>query len=151
MKNNLILFDLALLIICIFLFVLIIFKDKKLRDRLIYLEEKNRDRAYLDKTSKLDLDNSFIIDKITELELEILKLRTENKRMAHRYEDGQRLDGEKEDGANKNFKNILNYNFFEDRNRDIIKLYKAGRPKEDIAKSLNKSIREVEMIINLVK
>ncbi len=49
------------------------------------------------------------------------------------------------------FNHALNYQLFVSRNEDIIKLYNEGLGIDEIARTLNKSFREVEMIIKLVK
>ncbi|QUH26308.1 hypothetical protein [Serpentinicella alkaliphila] len=49
------------------------------------------------------------------------------------------------------FSNILNYSKFLSNNKDIIDRYKNNKSIEEIAKELNKSIREVEMVIKLIK
>ncbi|AOY77291.1 hypothetical protein [Clostridium formicaceticum] len=51
----------------------------------------------------------------------------------------------------EHFNHILNYNKFLQKNKDIIELYKETNNLEEIARKLNKSIREVEMVVKLVK
>jgi|GEM_PF-2297082 len=51
----------------------------------------------------------------------------------------------------KPFNHALNYQLFLNKNEDIIKLHLEGLTPEEIAKQLNKSFREVEMIIKLIK
>jgi len=51
----------------------------------------------------------------------------------------------------EDFGNLLNYNKFLQKNKDIITLLRKNKTAEDIAKELNKSIREVEMVLKLVK
>ncbi|SES68090.1 hypothetical protein SAMN05660297_00221 [Natronincola peptidivorans] len=55
------------------------------------------------------------------------------------------------DNHNDNFKHLLNYNKFLKKNNDIINLFKQNKNLEEIARELNKSIREVEMVVKLVK
>ncbi len=62
------------------------------------------------------------------------------------------LDGNKaSEETNQNFDNVLNYNQFLRKNKAIVDLYKHNKTPEEIAQTLNKSIREVEMIIRLIK
>ena len=51
----------------------------------------------------------------------------------------------------KPFNHALNYQLFLNKNEDIIKLHLEGLSPEVIARKLNKSFREVEMIIKLIK
>ncbi|AKL95451.1 hypothetical protein CACET_c20030 [Clostridium aceticum] len=56
-----------------------------------------------------------------------------------------------EDPQQEGFNHSLNYNKFVEKNKDIIDVYKENNNLEETAKILNKSIREVEMVIKLVK
>ncbi|KAB3535853.1 hypothetical protein F8154_04880 [Alkaliphilus pronyensis] len=49
------------------------------------------------------------------------------------------------------FNQKLNYNIFTQKNTDIIRLHQEGNSPDEIARKLNKSIREIEMVIKLVK
>lgn len=49
------------------------------------------------------------------------------------------------------FDQMLNYNRFTQKNQTIIDLYQSGKTTEDIARKLKKSVREVEMVIKLIK
>ncbi|MGV8146376.1 MAG: hypothetical protein ACLKAK_01840 [Alkaliphilus sp.] len=52
---------------------------------------------------------------------------------------------------NSSFNNTLKYQMFEKKNEKVIYLYKSGITVEEIAEKLNKSYREVEMIVKLLK
>lgn len=52
---------------------------------------------------------------------------------------------------NKDFKHILNYNQFVNKNKSIIDLFNQNKSSEEIAKLLDKSVREIEMVIKLIK
>ena len=67
------------------------------------------------------------------------------------YRKNNFLKSNGNDTDDNNFKQILNYNLFKEKNSAIIDLYKQGKPKEEIARILNKSIREIEMVISIVK
>ncbi len=49
------------------------------------------------------------------------------------------------------FDQLLNYNRFTKKNERIIQLYQSGETPESIARKLEKSLREVEMVIKLIK
>lgn len=53
--------------------------------------------------------------------------------------------------ADEPFDQLLNYNRFAKKNQRIIEMYQSGKSPEDIARNLGKSIREVEMVIKLIK
>ncbi len=144
MENNITLLNIVLAIISMLLFILLIFKEKKLNSKIDYFEEQSKGNMYF------TVDNKPISDRITKLELEILKLKKENSKIIQQYEKNKFLMG-KNNVDNNNFKQILNYNFFKEKNSAIIDMHKQGKPKEEIAKILNKSIREVEMVINIAK
>lgn len=61
------------------------------------------------------------------------------------------INSDDEENLTKNFKYLLNYNQFVNKNKDIIDLNKQNKSPEEIARLLNKSIREVEMVINLIR
>ncbi len=144
MENNITLLNIVLAIISMLLFILLIFKGKKLNSKIDYFEEQSKGNMYF------TVDNKPILDRITKLELEILKFKKENSKIIQQYEKNKFLMGKNNVGDN-NFKQILNYNFFKEKNSAIIDMHKQGKPKEEIAKILNKSIREVEMVINIAK
>ncbi len=52
---------------------------------------------------------------------------------------------------NNSFNNTFKYQLFEKKNEKVIELYKSGLEITTIAKRLNKSYREVEMIVKLLK
>lgn len=56
-----------------------------------------------------------------------------------------------EEGSAEGFEQLLNYTRFSQKNQQIIKLYQLGRTPEEIARDLGKSIREVEMVIKLIR
>ncbi|HZK56920.1 MAG TPA: hypothetical protein VFD17_01315, partial [Clostridia bacterium] len=131
----------------ILLLILIIFRERKSNSRINYHGKQNKKGVYPNNTSVTD--NKTIINKIAELEQEILKLGKENNRIVRQHEKNNFLIDEHD--TNNDFEQVLNYNLFKEKNSNIINLYRQGAPKEEIAKVLNKSIREVEMVINLTK
>lgn len=148
MENNIGLLNTTLVIILILSFILITLKEKKLHSRINYYGKQNEEKTCSNNISITD--NKIIIDKIAKLELEILQLKKENNRIIQQHEKNNFLTNE--DNLNDNsFKQVLNYNLFKEKNSAIIDLHRQGKPKEEIAKILNKSIRETEMVISLTK
>ncbi len=91
------------------------------------------------------------LEAVTE-ELEELKLKLEtlevNQRSLASVEEAKAIEAPQEEIP---FNHALNYQLFLNRNEDIIKLYNEGHGIDTIARTLNKSFREVEMIIKLSK
>lgn len=148
MKNKIILLSAISAVIPAILLIPIIFKQKKLNNEANYHKKQDNESIHYNNISMTDSET--IIEKITELELEILKLKKENNRIIQQYNRNNHLI-DNNNTSDNDFKQVLNYNFFKEKNGAVIDLYIQGKPKEEIAKTLNKSIREVEMVINLVK
>ncbi|HZJ77024.1 MAG TPA: hypothetical protein VFC70_04875 [Oscillospiraceae bacterium] len=144
MENNIALLNIILAMVSMLLFILLIFKEKKLNSKIDYFRKQSEGNMYL------SVDNKIILDKIAKLESDVLKLRGENSKIIRQYEKDNLLTG-KNDVSDNNFKQILNYNFFKEKNSDIIDMHKQGKSREEIARISNKSIREIEMIINIAK
>ncbi|WP_026476030.1 DUF6115 domain-containing protein [Alkaliphilus transvaalensis] len=90
-----------------------------------------------------------MIKGINALNQEIVSIKDELSRLRqlpHRVEESIDPNHQWE-----NFEHSLNYNLFMQKNKDIISLYQKGKSKEEIARSLNKSVREVEMVIKMIK
>jgi len=135
------------MIVLILLITLMIFKERKSGSRINCHGKQNNEEAH--PNDIFAINNKIVTDKIAELEQEILKLKKENNRTISQYEKNNSLTDEH--NTNNNFGQVLNHNLFKEKNSNIINLYKQGAPKKEIAKILNKSIREVEMVINLAK
>lgn len=148
MKNKIILLSAISAIIPIILLIPVILRQKKLNNEVDCYKKQDNENVCCNNISIID--SKTIIEKITKLELEILKLKRENNRIIQQYNRNNPLINNNNTSDN-NFKQVLNYNFFKEKNGAVIDLYMQGKPKEEIAKVLNKSIREVEMVINLVK
>lgn len=140
MRNNIIFLNIGFTITIILLFLLI-FKEKKSNSIIKYYEKENQD---------IIVSNKIIMKKIRKLESEIIRLNEENEKISKEYKK-QDLNTYINEDINDNFKQVLNYKFFKEKNSSIIDLYEEGKAKEEIAKILNKSIREIEMVINLIK
>lgn len=149
MKSNIILLSVGFIIVLIPLVLSFIVKEKKTNNsRVNYYEKQNEENIISDKISIME--SKIIMEKMTKLELEVLELKKENSKIIEQYKKSN-LPENKNILRDNNFKQALNYNVFKERNNDIIDLHRQGKSKEEIAKTLNKSIREIEMIINLLK
>ncbi|SNR89263.1 hypothetical protein SAMN05446037_1001265 [Anaerovirgula multivorans] len=94
-------------------------------------------------------------DKIV---IEIEQLRKEVTNLTHVIQEVYLLLEEQKNDENltvesnsENFNHLLNYNQFLNKNKPIIDLSKQNKTSEEIAKILNKSVREIEMVIKLIK
>ncbi|ABW19055.1 hypothetical protein [Alkaliphilus oremlandii] len=148
MESQAILFVLIACMVLLLLITIYIIKDFKYR-------EKNREQIYRQKSeysyreNKM-AENRILLERIKQLEYEIIELKRNNSRVIKENLSDEILSDEMDMDENE-FKNILNYKIFKDKNKDILDLYDKGFPKESIAKNLNRSIREVEMVINLIR
>ncbi|SDK46385.1 hypothetical protein [Natronincola ferrireducens] len=99
--------------------------------------------------------NQKTIDEINRLKLEIRELKKHVKTMENLIEEHKKDDSLQNENFNnmeeENFNYLLNYNKFIHKNKDVIELFKNNKTPEEIARILNKSIREVEMVTKLVK
>lgn len=135
----------------------------------ILLQKKDKDFSYdelISNTIKKDINNLEnmlkkdrlqIMDGIDKLNIEINTLKenikTDNQLMVNilRQENFNLMKENNTEIPSDDFGYLLNYNKFLQKNKDIIALLKKNRTPEDIAKELNKSIREVEMVLKLAK
>ncbi|NLM03657.1 MAG: hypothetical protein GX214_01380 [Clostridiales bacterium] len=133
----------------------------------IILNKNKNDNDYTDKSDvniiKYELEDfkKNLMEDILDIKNEIYEINME----LNNLKDNIRVDNDLiisileknyEEKANavseiENFASTLNYNKFLKKNHDIIELYQANKNPEYIAKKLNKSIREVEMVLKLVK
>lgn len=134
MEKHIVLLIIGIGIVIISSFILFISKLKRSYSKTDYLEEYNHKITQASK-----IENEIMLKKIANLEKEIENLKQSNTDLT-----------EKRD-TYTNFKPMLNYNMFKERNKTIIDLYSKGNSKEEIAKIMNKSVREVEMIVKLAK
>lgn len=135
----------------------------------ILLQKKDKDFSYdelISNTIKKDINNLEnmlkknqlqIMDGIDKLNIEINTLKenikTDNQLMVNilRQENFNLMKENNTEIPSDDFGYLLNYNKFMQKNKDIIALLKKNKTPEDIAKELNKSIREVEMVLKLAK
>lgn len=134
MEKHIVLLAIGIVIVIISSFVLFISKLKSSHSKTDHFEEYNNKITQASK-----IENEIMLKKIANLEKEIQKLKQSNIDLTEKKE------------TNTNFKHMLNYNLFKERNKTIIDLYNKGNSKEQIAKVMNKSVREVEMIVKLAK
>lgn len=106
-------------------------------------------------TNNEKLQDQELLTRMDIAEGDIIKLRKDLKQLMAVYNQAKEaavaLAPPKDEVMAESFSQSLNYNLFLQRNSDIIHLYKEGNKAEDIAKNLNKSIREVEMVVKLIK
>lgn len=148
MERNSILLLIGGIILIVPLLVFFIIKNKRNYNKL---ESYKKDEKYsfeINKGSKVE--NEIIVERIKRLEHEVLLLKQENNRIIEEYRKNNNLINQN-NLKNNSFKPVLNYNLFKEKNSTIIDLYEKGISKEEIAKVLNKSIREIDMVIKLAK
>ena len=146
MESQAILFVLIGCMVLLLLIVVYMIKDFKFR-------AKNREQIYRQKNEYGYRENKIVedrilLERIKQLEYEVMEMKSNNRKVTKKNFNDKALS-EKTDIDEDEFKTILNYKIFRDKNKDILDLYDKGFSKESIAKKLNRSIREVEMVINL--
>lgn len=114
----------------------------------IYYQLQNVDLELKD--IKKEVKNLFHLMELHTVKSQLSSLPNKDATPSGHSESGRIIE-DKQNIQEGNFNNLLNYNMFTKKNSDIIELYKSGISVEEIAKKLNKSIREVEMVIKLVK
>ncbi|MBU5677444.1 hypothetical protein KQI88_13560 [Alkaliphilus sp. MSJ-5] len=130
------------------LFISFILKNKRNYNKLEFYKKEGKYSSEINKGSKVE--NEIIVERIKRLEQEVLILKQENNRIIEEHRKNNNLINQN-NLKNNSFKPVLNYNLFKEKNSTIIDLYEKGISKEEIAKVLNKSIREIDMVIKLVK
>jgi len=148
MKSNIILLIIGSSILIISIVLSFIFKDKANYNRTEYQQKQNKNNREINIDSKVE--NKVIFEKIKKLEQEVLELKQEINILSKENKENKILLNEN-NRKDRSFKPILNYNLFKEKNSVIIDLYKKGKSKEEMAKILNKSIREIEMVISLIE
>lgn len=148
MESQAVLFVLIGCMVLLLLITIYMIKDFKFR-------AKNREQiyrqgnAYNYRESKIAEDR-ILLERIKQLEYEVMELKSTSRNVTKENFNDETLSEEKDIDENE-FKTILNYKILKDKNKDILDLYDKGFSKESIAKNLNRSIREVEMVINLIR
>ncbi len=130
------------------LFISFILKNKRNYNKLEFYKKEEKCSSEINKGSKVE--NEIIVERIKRLEQEVFILKQENNRIIEEHRKNNNLINQN-NLKNNSFKPVLNYNLFKEKNSTIIDLYEKGISKEEIAKVLNKSIREIDMVIKLVK
>ncbi|MDR5658238.1 hypothetical protein RH915_01915 [Serpentinicella sp. ANB-PHB4] len=148
MNFNIILLVLGIIVVTISLYITVKKEDN--------IHNQDIHSMYIEKEDKLNNKLNFEIDSIRE---DILK-------MQHQFTDAitslEKLVEQNDNKYNpvntspeyiegKSFKNVLNYNKFIKKNKDIISMYNEGKKSNEIAACLSKSQREVEMVLRLIK
>lgn|GEM_PF-3662986 len=90
--------------------------------------------------------------ELEDIQEELIQLKKEQKQMNHRMENYVRSqEFEKETEKEQPFEQVLNYSLFAQKNDEVLQRYEAGMSPKEIAKELDKSLREVDMVIKLAK
>ncbi|ABR48843.1 hypothetical protein Amet_2691 [Alkaliphilus metalliredigens QYMF] len=148
MDPNLLIFAIGCLIIVISVFILI--KNQQLDytneiEESDYLQEQLR---RITMTTENDLQN-----QINEIKEEVHLIR-EDIQLVYSLTQSVKPTTDRDSEAKdqeESFSQLLNYKIFAEKNGDIINLLKLGEHPQAIAKKQNKSVREVEMIMKLIK
>ncbi len=143
--NNRIILLTSSMILALVVIIIVLIRKKAKKTKKYPIKGKHHDLGI---STDNKIENSILLERIRRLEYEVSKLKEDNDEFIRKNET---ILKEKDNINTFNFKPVLNYNMFKEKNRDIIHLYNKGMSQEDIAKSLNKSVREIEMVIKLIK
>ncbi|QUH20809.1 hypothetical protein [Alkaliphilus sp. B6464] len=148
MERNNILLLVGGIVLVVPLIISFILKNKRNHNKLEFYKKEEKYSSEINKGFKVE--NEIIVERIKRLEQEVLILKQENNRIIEEHRKNSNLINQN-NLKNNSFKPVLNYNLFKEKNSTIIDLHEKGISKEEIAKVLNKSIREIDMVIKLVK
>lgn len=91
--------------------------------------------------------------ELEEIQEELIQLKKEQKQMNHRMAsyfkkaETEKKEPEKEEP----FDQVLNYSLFAQKNEEVLARFEKGMDPKEIARELDKSVREVDMVIKLAK
>lgn len=145
----------ALTVVLIALALVILFKKGKeeptknteQRTEITRTEEQGREALNAKKIYRMARE-------LEDIQEELIQLKKEQKQLNHRMEnyiktnENQREQKVKEEQP---FEQVLNYSLFAQKNQEVLQRFEEGMSPKEIAKVLDKSLREVEMVIKLAK
>lgn len=86
--------------------------------------------------------------ELEEIQEELIQLKKEQKQMNHRMASYfKKAETEKKEP----FDQVLNYSLFAQKNEEVLARFEKGMDPKEIARELDKSVREVDMVIKLAK
>lgn len=126
-------------------------KDRDLMEEFM-LASPNLSREEISTIGNLFKEgNDKIIIEIAELREKVTDLTSAVQEMNRPLEEEKTGENQVLESTGDNFNHLLNYNQFLNKNKPIVDLFKQNKTSEEIAKTLNKSVREIEMVLKLIK
>lgn len=86
--------------------------------------------------------------ELEDIQEELIQLKKEQKQIHHRMDEWMKKEPAPKEQA---FDQVLNQSLFAQKNQEVLTRYEQGMSPKEIARSLDKSLREVEMVISLGK
>lgn len=150
MNPNIIVFFLGCLIVTVSLLFNIYYNKNRAYEN--YLSNINQFSKSINTNGKDSMEIEKLKNEVTSIKKELLTVLEILNTSFNITEitDGE-IDNFDKNRSKESFSNILNYSKFMNKNKDIIERYKENMSIETIAKELNKSKSEVEMVIKLIK
>ncbi|KAB3531355.1 DUF6115 domain-containing protein [Alkaliphilus serpentinus] len=121
------------------------------------ISKEDNDFTSINRNSIRNKDQESLQEMATRMDIaegDIIQLRKDTRQLMEVYNKAKEAAlavKKQNDEEATSFNQKFNYNLFTQRNHDIIELHQQGLRAEEIAKKLNKSIREIEMVIKLTK
>jgi len=143
----------ALTVILIAAALMILFKKEKeepfsntqRESEIQKTEEQGREALNAKKIYRMTRD-------LEDIQEELIQLKKEQKQQNLRMENYiKSKEAELEPEPEQPFEQVLNYNLFAQKNEEVLKRFEAGMDPREIARELDKSLREVEMVVKLAK
>ncbi|NBG87596.1 DUF6115 domain-containing protein [Isachenkonia alkalipeptolytica] len=139
----------GLILILIALALILLFKkgkeDREIRSErgqeILKTEEQGREALNAKKIYRMARE-------LEDIQEEMIQLKKEQKQLHHRIDSYRKRQ---EPGKEQPFDQVLNQSLFQQKNEDVLQRYEEGMEPGEIARSLGKSLREVEMVIKLGK
>lgn len=111
------------------------------RPEIIRTEEQGREALNAKKIYRMTRE-------LEDIQEELIQMKKEQKQLSHRMENYFKA---KETEKEQPFEQVLNYSLFAQKNEEVLGRYEKGMAPKEIARDLDKSLREVDMVIKLAK
>lgn len=117
---------------------------KERGQEIVRVEEQGREALNAKKIYRMARE-------LEEIQEELIQLKKEQKQMNHRMASYFKKRETEEKEKDEPFDQVLNYSLFAQKNEEVLARFEKGMDPREIARELDKSVREVDMVIKLAK
>ncbi len=117
---------------------------KERGQEIVRVEEQGREALNAKKIYRMARE-------LEEIQEELIQLKKEQKQMNHRMASYFKKTETEEKEKEEPFDQVLNYSLFAQKNEEVLARFEKGMDPREIARELDKSVREVDMVIKLAK